>query len=122
MFDEYGPVRMIRDRAWKYIHRYPYGPHEFYDLVNDPDEQNNLIASPEHAPRIAEMKGRLDAWFVRYADPAIDGAREPVTGKGQLGWAGPRGRGAKVFADDFRHLAEVLQEKDGAAKMGAAFI
>jgi arylsulfatase A-like enzyme len=122
VFDEYGPVRMIRTRAWKYIHRYPYGPHEFYDLVNDPDEQHNLIASPEHAPRIAEMKGRLDAWFVRYADPAIDGAREPVTGKGQVGWAGPAGHGAKVFADDFRHLSEVLKEKDGAARMGPAFI
>jgi arylsulfatase A-like enzyme len=122
VFDEYGPVRMIRDHAWKYIHRYPYGPHEFYDLVNDPDEARNLIASPEHASRIAEMKGRLDAWFVRYADPARDGAREPVTGKGQLGWAGPGGRGAKVFADDFRHLSEVLKEQGGAAKMGAAFI
>lgn len=115
VFDEYGPVRMIRDRAWKYVHRYPYGPHEFYDLVNDPDEQHNLIAEPRHAARIAEMKGRLDAWFVRYADPALDGAREPVTGKGQLGWAGPRGCGAKAFADDFRHLAEVLKEQNGAS-------
>jgi arylsulfatase A-like enzyme len=122
VFDEYGPVRMIRDRAWKYIHRYPYGPHELYDLVNDPDEQNNLIADPAHASRIAEMKARLDAWFVRYADPARDGAREPVTGKGQLGWAGPAGRGAKVFADDFRYLAEVFKEQDGAQKMGPAFI
>ena len=43
VFDEYGPVRMIRSRDWKYIHRYPYGPHEFYDLANDPDEAHNLI-------------------------------------------------------------------------------
>src|SRR5699024_8556715 len=28
VFDEYGPVRMIRDKEWKYVHRFPYGPHE----------------------------------------------------------------------------------------------
>ena len=27
---------MIRTQEWKYVHRYPYGPHELYDLVNDP--------------------------------------------------------------------------------------
>ena len=43
VFDEYGPVRMIRTREWKYVHRYPYGPHELYDLVGDPDERSNLV-------------------------------------------------------------------------------
>ena len=38
IFDEYGPVRMIRTREWKYVHRYPYGPHELYDLVNRMEE------------------------------------------------------------------------------------
>lgn len=40
--DEYGPTRMVRTRDWKYIHRYPYGPHELYDLANDPHERVNL--------------------------------------------------------------------------------
>ncbi len=122
VFDEYGPVRMIRDRAWKYIHRYPYGPHEFYDLVNDPHETHNLIADIGYASRIAEMKGRLDAWFVRYADPDRDGVREPVTGKGQLGWAGLKARGTKVFADDFCYLAEELKQPNGAQKMGPELV
>ncbi len=39
VFDEYGLVRMIRTREWKYVHRYPYGPHELYDLTRDPDEE-----------------------------------------------------------------------------------
>ena len=43
VYDEYGPVRMVRTKEWKYVHRYPYGPHELYDLVNDPDEKHNLI-------------------------------------------------------------------------------
>jgi choline-sulfatase len=122
VFDEYGPVRMIRSREWKYIHRYPYGPHEFYDLANDPDEAHNRIDSSEHRACIAEMKGALDAWFLRYADPAVDGAREPVAGKGQMGWAGPAGRGEKVFADDWRYLSEMLKDEEGAQKMGPAFI
>jgi len=28
VFDEYGPVRMVRSREWKYIHRHSHGPHE----------------------------------------------------------------------------------------------
>ncbi|MGD2175564.1 MAG: sulfatase-like hydrolase/transferase, partial [Candidatus Brocadiaceae bacterium] len=42
VFDEYGPVRMIRTREWKYVHRYPNGPHELYNLQEDPDERENL--------------------------------------------------------------------------------
>lgn len=44
IFDEYGPVRMIRSREWKYVHRHLDGPHELYDLVNDPDEEPNRIS------------------------------------------------------------------------------
>jgi arylsulfatase A-like enzyme len=96
--DEYGPVRMVRTRDWKYVHRYPYGPHELYDLRNDPDERTNLVDDPECQTIRQELKAELDAWFVRYADPARDGVREPVTGKGQLDLAGPAGRGATAFA------------------------
>ena len=44
VFDEYGPVRMIRTHAWKYIHRYPHGPHVLYDLGND--LRRNLASDP----------------------------------------------------------------------------
>ncbi len=95
--DEYGPVRMIRSRHWKYIHRYPYGPHEFYDLRNDPLEQTNLIDSPDYPAKIAELRSLLENWFVRYADPAVDGVREPVTGLGQIGRAGIHGGGRRSY-------------------------
>jgi arylsulfatase A-like enzyme len=78
VYDEYGPVRMIRSKTWKYVHRYPYGPHELYDLVNDPGETVNLIDRPEHEDRIFEMRDQLERWFVQYGDPLIDGARQPV--------------------------------------------
>jgi choline-sulfatase len=100
VYDEYGPVRMIRTESWKYIHRYPYGPHELYDLANDPDERTNLVDDPAQQGRVETMKAELEAWFVCYVDPMLDGTHEPVTGKGQLGLVGPAGKGKKNFADD----------------------
>lgn len=97
VFDEYGPARMIRDRQWKYIHRYPYGPHELYCLADDPGETRNLADDPDQAARMRDYRGRLEEFFIRHADPAIDGARQPVTGKGQIGWVGPRLVGPSSF-------------------------
>lgn len=86
VYDEYGPVRMIRTERWKYVHRYPYGPHELYDLAADPGERRNLVA--ERPPELAELRGRLESWFARHADPAMDGSRLPVNGSGQHSPAG----------------------------------
>ncbi|WP_317890125.1 sulfatase-like hydrolase/transferase [Paenibacillus sabuli] len=97
--DEYGPVRMIRTRAWKYVHRYPYGPHELYDLAADPGERTNRIDDPQLEGVRASLTAQLEQWFVRHADPSLDGVRMPVTGKGQLTRAGTAGNGAKAFAD-----------------------
>ncbi len=83
VYDEYGPVRMVRTREWKYVHRYPYGPHELFDLANDPGERRNLVAEPAQAERVAEMRARLARWFERYVDPLRDGARSNVDGRGQ---------------------------------------
>ncbi|WP_326667990.1 sulfatase-like hydrolase/transferase [Streptomyces sp. NBC_01257] len=83
VYDEYGPVRMIRTRDRKYVHRYPHGPHELYDLTADPGERDNLADRPSRAAERTELAARLDAWFATYVDPALDGARLPVTGSGQ---------------------------------------
>ncbi|MCD6289877.1 MAG: sulfatase-like hydrolase/transferase [Anaerolineae bacterium] len=106
VFDEYGPVRMIRTREWKYVHRYPYGPHELYDLANDPDEEHNLIDDPGYQARVEELEAELESWFLRYVDPRIDGAKEPVTGKGQIDLAGTLGQGRRAFADDWWYIDE----------------
>ncbi len=83
IFDEYGPVRMIRTREWKYVHRYPYGFHELYDLVHDPFERNNLIDDASKTALIKELRNQLVSWFEKYVDPRMDGTRFPVTGSGQ---------------------------------------
>jgi choline-sulfatase len=106
VFDEYGPVRMIRSRDWKYIHRYPYGPHELYDLVNDPGENRNLVDEPDQQALVRTLKRDLEAWFVRYTDPNLDGTKEPVTGKGQGALAGVAGEGRPAFASDWWYIDE----------------
>ena len=89
VYDEYGPVRMIRTQEWKYVHRYPYGPHELYRLPGDPGERRNLVDEQSSRPVVEEMRGRLARWFARYVDPAMDGVRCPVTGEGQMERIGP---------------------------------
>jgi arylsulfatase A-like enzyme len=88
---------MVRDRRWKYVHRYAYGPHELYDLEADPGEEHNLAEDPAARRTLEAMKARLDAFFVRYADPARDGSREAVFGSGQIDLAGPAGEGRRAF-------------------------
>jgi arylsulfatase A-like enzyme len=97
VFDEYGPVRMIRNKEWKYVHRYPYGPHELYDLTLDPDERTNLVDQPGAQEVRIAMKAQLDQWFARYVDPVFDGSKEPVTGFGQIDFAGVAGQGREAF-------------------------
>ena len=84
VYDEYGPVRMIRTPEWKYVHRYPYGPHELYDLVNDADERKNLVDDKSRQPALQEMRSRLVKWFARYVVSHLDGARMPVFSDGQI--------------------------------------
>ncbi|MEZ4618862.1 MAG: sulfatase-like hydrolase/transferase [Caldilineaceae bacterium] len=106
VYDEYGPTRMIRTPTWKYIHRYPYGPHELYDLTNDPDERQNLIDEAAHQTEHKRLLAELEAWFVRYVDPARDGTHEAVMGRGQVDVVGPAAQGKPRFGDDLHYAGE----------------
>ena len=90
IFDEYGPVRMIRTQDWKYVYRHAHGPHELYNLADDPDERSNLAADPAQQERIAELKERMDEWFARYVDTEIDGLLQLGDARGQTRLARPR--------------------------------
>lgn len=83
VFDEYGPVRMIRTQEWKYVHRYPYGPHELYDLVDDPTERKNLIDEKSRKALIKDLRQQMGTWFQQYVIPRLDGTRCAVSGRGQ---------------------------------------
>jgi len=92
VYDEYGKARMVRTKEWKYIRRYPDGPDELYDLVNDPGEYHNLLHenrifmhSPEEIKEKAQELGEiLENWYRVYADPGYDGVKEDVFGRGQI--------------------------------------
>ena len=105
IYDEYGPTRMIRTREWKYIHRYPDGPHQLFDLVTDPDERNNRIDDPNQADRIADLRGRLEGWFLRYVHPDKDGVDRGVGGPGQLRPLGGEWEdGSPAFAQEWGEM------------------
>ena len=97
----YEPKRAVRTGRWKYIRRFgdkhtpvlpncddglsksvwlEYGwgkmrlPEEsLYDLIFDPNEQNNLAADAASATVLTEMRGRLDRWMRRTGDPLLNG-------------------------------------------------
>ena len=102
VFDEYGPVRMVRTSQWKYIHRYPDGPHELFDVVNDPGERMNLVDDPSANSVKEELRARLEDWFRIYVEPRRDGIDKGVTGCGQLGRVEDADAAHRMFAD--RHL------------------
>ena len=100
VYDEYGPVRMVRTREWKYVHRYPDGPHELYDLRNDAGERRNVVDDATYRATVAMLRARLAEWFACYVDPALDGADKRVTGCAQLGLTPAEGDGSDVFPAD----------------------
>jgi choline-sulfatase len=99
VYDEYGPVRMIRTKEWKYVHRYPDGPHELFDLVADPGERVNRAEDPALGNRIGALRDQLFSWFSVYVDPRRDAAVRGVTGCGQLGRAEDATPTRPMFAD-----------------------
>ena len=75
---------MIRTAVDKLVLRYPDGPNEYYDLVNNPGENVNLFTETRFGARIAELSSQLGDWFDRYVDPRFAGSPEAVRGSGQL--------------------------------------
>lgn len=53
--------KAVRTERWKYIH-YPdlEGMDELYDLENDPNEINNLIAEPAVQPVLSDLRSELE--------------------------------------------------------------
>ena len=54
----------VRTERYKYIRYHGvWDTNEFYDLANDPDEMNNLIAEPQHQERIRDFAGQIYDWL-----------------------------------------------------------
>jgi len=72
IFYEMETCRAVREDRWKYVARYPSGPHELYDMQADPRERVNLYGQPGTEDTRARLAKRLDDFFARYADPQYD--------------------------------------------------
>lgn len=76
IYAEYARTRMIRTATHKYIHRTDGGPHELYDLENDPGETTNLVGHPDQDQRITDLvvslRSRLFKWFEQHAEVGSD--------------------------------------------------
>jgi arylsulfatase A-like enzyme len=75
VFYEFETVRAVRTDKWKYVERLDGGPRELYDLGQDPGELRNLADQPAVRPIQKELRGRLHAFFDRYAEPKYDLAK-----------------------------------------------
>lgn len=74
-YGEYGDLRMIRTRRHKLVKRYPRGPHEFFDLGEDPGETVNLAGTAGSIEVSNTLEGQLEAWYAQHEVPAKSGLR-----------------------------------------------
>ena len=92
---------MIRNGRYKYVHYVRYAP-QLFDLSRDPEELNDLAADPAHRQVLAERRALLQA----HRDPddadrrakarqgealALNGGRDAVIARGDLGFSPPPG-------------------------------
>lgn len=73
IYGEYGDLRMIRTNEHKLVIRYPDGPHDLFDLINDPDETTNLIDWDDNHSLIADLHQQLDTFYNRFDDSKNSG-------------------------------------------------
>ena len=99
IFDEYGPNRMIRSNQYKYIHRYPYGECELYDMEKDPNETVNLYRNEKYKDIIESLNEKLISWFNIYSKKGVDGLGLGVNGNGQFGEVNIKSKGKNPFKD-----------------------
>ena len=53
-----------------------FGEWEFYDLLEDPDELNNVYDDPAYQQQVAMMKSELERLRVLYKDETVTGMRD----------------------------------------------
>ncbi|MBO4229968.1 MAG: sulfatase, partial [Clostridia bacterium] len=105
ILDEYGPVRMIRSRRYKYVHEGIHGGHQLYDLLLDPEEKINRFTDPAYAEIRDGLAEELEKAFREYTLAPFDGAKTAPTGSGQLGPI--RNEGDNVFHPQILYFRDV---------------
>lgn len=71
-------MRAVRDDRYKLI-VYPNVNHrQLFDLVNDPDELENLISDPEHTETAVRLEALLEGWQTAMGDTVPLSVPDPV--------------------------------------------
>ena len=78
---------------------------QLYDLEADPGETTNLIGNASQSARAEELKSELEQWYAQFVIPKMDGSKQNVTGRGQIGRVGSDDYD-KHFADDLVFFAD----------------
>ena len=66
----------VRNERYKLIQIYEFGEWEFYDLLKDPDELNNVYDDPAYQQEVSMMKSELERLRVHYKDETVTGMRD----------------------------------------------
>ncbi len=73
VFMEQEETRSIRTPEWLFMRRFEPSSykfrHELYDLVQDPDERNDVGDDPANRAVVEALTARLNAFFEKYSDP-----------------------------------------------------
>ena len=57
----------FRNKKFKYIKR-AYEKDEFYNLIEDPGEINNVIDDPQYASELKKLKDKMLSWYQETCD------------------------------------------------------
>ena len=77
IFIDQEETRAIRTPYWLYVKRFateefPELTDELYYLPDDPDERQNLAASPDHQETIVKLSAQLEEFFAQAANREYD--------------------------------------------------
>lgn len=72
-YGEYGDLRMVRTPEYKFVKRYPDGPHDLYHLVADPQETLNRAGWDEYQAVQRRLEEQLEKWYTRHEESAYSG-------------------------------------------------
>ncbi|MBW3543046.1 MAG: sulfatase-like hydrolase/transferase [Planctomycetes bacterium] len=108
VYYDFETVRAIRTADWKYVERFPDGPHELYDLKADSGEQFNLYGQPLQVETQGALRDRLHEFFDRHADPQYDL------------WRGGRSKTHLLSAGGAMRLPSAMNYGCGATAAGGA--
>ena len=72
VYFEFITVRGVQTPQWKYIKRFPEGPHELYHLTSDPEERHNVYGEVSNKQITYELDALLTKFFSEHASPEFD--------------------------------------------------